>query len=266
MNIITRFEQKKEIDLHLLVSQVNQIHPQTPSSNIIVGCYYHLKHDLFHALSCYQQALLFLPSSSLLWSLLGQLYSFFFLFIIRYIELAKPSLAIKCFSRGIEIHPHDYRFYYHIAFVYEILHNPTTSIYYYKQACSLRYFLVLSYLNHSPYDPHMRVALGEAYYAAGEIQAAVDSFLVAESLNEEEGLASRRLGQIYEKQEDEESQMKSAYFYRRYLKKKKDLVCDDDSYYPAIFLCKYYKEKGDIDNLRKICSLLVTANDEVKNT
>lgn len=115
----------------------------------------------------------------------------------------------------------------------------------------------------SPYDPHIRVALGEAYLAQGEKQSAIDSFLAAESFNETEGVSSRRLGQLYEEQGDEEGILKSAYFYRRYLKKNKDIVCNDDSYYPALYLCKFYKKKGDLAHFRKMCSMLVTANDEV---
>ena len=114
-----------------------------------------------------------------------------------------------------------------------------------------------------PYDPHMRVALGEAFLTAGQRQAAIDCFLTAESLNETEGVASRRLGALYEEEHSEEGDVRSAYFYRRFLKKKNDVVCDDDSYDPALFLCKYYKKLGDMENFKKICSLLLVANDEV---
>ena len=110
----------------------------------------------------------------------------------------------------------------------------------------------------------MRVALGEAFLKAGQRQAALDCFLLAESLNEEEGVSSRRLGELYESENTEEGLVKSAYFYRRYLKKKKDVVCDDDSYLPAIFLCKFYRKRGDIENFKKMCSVLIVANDEVE--
>lgn len=109
----------------------------------------------------------------------------------------------------------------------------------------------------------MRVALGEAFMAAGQRQAAIDCFITAESLNETEGVASRRLGALYEEDHSDEGDVRSAYFYRRFLKKKKDVVCDDDSYAPALFLCKYYKKLGDVENFKKICSLLLVANDEV---
>ena len=90
--------------------------------------------------------------------------------------------------------------------------------------------------------------------------------MIAESLNETEGVSSRRLGELFESENTEEGLVKSAYFYRRYLKKKGDVVCDDDSYIPALFLCKFYKQQGDIENFKKICSILIVANDEVRNS
>lgn len=83
-------------------------------------------------------------------------------------------------------------------------------------------------------------------------------------MNEREGEADRKLGQLYEDQGNEESQTKAAYFYRRYLKKRKDNVCDEESYYPALFLCRYYKERGEMDLFHRMCQMLVVANSEVR--
>ena len=111
-----------------------------------------------------------------------------------------------------------------------------------------------------PYNPQMRVALGEGYLACGEKEKAMECYLVAESLGEEEGLSSRRLGKLYaEKGREGEA----AYFNRRCLMKKKFVICDNDSYEPAVALCQYYKKQGDAERLREIGSILLTANDEV---
>lgn len=62
----------------------------------------------------------------------------------------------------------------------------------------------------------MRVALGEGYLACGEAEKAMECYLVAESLGEEEGLSSRRLGKLYAEQGHE---VEAAYFNRRCLMK-----------------------------------------------
>lgn len=183
--------------------------------------------------------------------------------LIRYVEKGECSLAIQCFGKGITIHPTDYRFHYHLGLVYELLHNLSSSIVHYKKACSLRQFILLIY-HHSPYDPHLRVALGDVFLAMGDKQAAIDSYLVAESLNEREGEADRKLGQLYEDQGDGDSETKAAYYYRRYLKKRKDCICDEESYYPALFLCRYYKNRGEMNLFYRMCQMLVVANSEVR--
>ena len=48
-----------------------------------------------------------------------------------------------------------------------------------------------------------------------------------------------------------------------YLQKKKFVISDDDTYLPAIALCKYYKEKRQFREFRRICDALLAANDEV---
>lgn len=84
--------------------------------------------------------------------------------------------------------------------------------------------------------------------------------MLAETLGDTEGGSSRRLGQLYRKMGDLE---KAAYFDRRYLQKKKFVISDDDTYLPAIALCKYYKERKQFREFRRICDALLAANDEV---
>ena len=111
-----------------------------------------------------------------------------------------------------------------------------------------------------PYNPQMRVALGEGYLACGEAEKAMECYLVAESLGEEEGLSSRRLGKLYAERGHE---VEAAYFNRRCLMKKHFVICDNDSYEPAVALCQYYKKTGNMERLREIGSMLLAANDEV---
>ena len=130
-------------------------------------------------------------------------------------------------------------------------HPPAIARHYYQQAIRLR-----------PYDAQLRSAMGEAALACDDMQCAVECFLLAETLGDVEGGSSRRLGQLYRKMGDVE---KAAYFDRRYLQKKKFVISDDDTYLPAIALCKYYKEKWLFRDFRRICDALLAANDEVED-
>ena len=103
------------------------------------------------------------------------------------------------------------------------------------------------------------MALGEAYYDQQNIDKAIECYLLAESLGDEEGVCSRRLGDIYAKMGED---LKSVYFYKRYLKKRKMKVCDADTYHCALALCKYYKKEGRRDELIQMCNLLLTSSDE----
>ena len=70
---IDSFEMKDESKLILLASSSAQCQPLSPATKIIVACVYHLQHQIDKAYNLYLLALQTLPTSSLVWSLLGQL-------------------------------------------------------------------------------------------------------------------------------------------------------------------------------------------------
>ena len=167
----------------------------------------------------------------------------------RFIETGRSSQAILALSNSVRSNPRDFQSYYHLALLHELMHVPSLARTFYQKAIRIR-----------PYDPQLRTALGEASLERNDIQGAMECFLVAESMGDVSGGCSRRLGQLYEREGNEE---KAAYFYRRYLMKRHFVICDDDSYLPAISLCRYYKKKGKLDLFRKMCNILLSANEEV---
>lgn len=190
------------------------------------------------------------PQHQLAWNLIGQLF----------METAQTAQALKAFRRAVAINPRNSTNYYHMGLVYELMEAPSSSVFYYQKAVELR-CTSRGEMIHRPYNPQMRVALGEGYFACGEVEKAMECYLVAESLGEEEGLSSRRLGKLYAEQGRE---VEAAYYSRRCLVKKNFVICDNDSYEPAVALCQYYKKTGNKERLQEIGSMLLAANDEVR--
>ena len=149
---------------------------------------------------------------------------------------------------ALQLDPQDPSIHYHLGLLYQLLQTPSHALIEYQLACHLR-----------PYDCHLRVALGEAYYDQQNVDKAIECYVLAESLGDEEGVCSRRLGDLYAKKGEE---LKSAYFYKRYLKKRKMKVCDADTYHCTLALCKYYRKEGKKDELIQMCNLLLTSSDE----
>ena len=68
------YESKDEVALTSLAAQKSKAQPQNPAAKLIIGCYFHMKHQLDDAMQCYHQVLQVTPEDSLVWSLLGQLF------------------------------------------------------------------------------------------------------------------------------------------------------------------------------------------------
>lgn len=114
--------------LTLLAARAASTLPSAASSMFIAGCLHHLKHSLQEALRCYVRVATLSPRHAFVWSLLGQLY----------MELGQTAQAVKAFQQALALNPRDFNSYYHIGLVYELVENPTSSVFYYKKAVEIR--------------------------------------------------------------------------------------------------------------------------------
>lgn len=228
---------KKNTELSLLAHQAKRAIPLTSSCFFISALLLHLCHSYSDAIKCYQSCLLLHPKHSQAWNLLGQIY----------LETGQTTLAFQSFQQALHFDDADSTCHYHMGLLYELLQSPNNSLEEYQRACELR-----------PYDPHLRVAMGEVYLSMNDLKKAEECYLLAESLGDEEGICSRRLGDLYVSRDE----LKSAYYYKRFLKKKKNVICDEESYRCAIALCHYYKQRQQLEEMKSICELLLSANDE----
>lgn len=53
-------------------------------------------------------------------------------------ELGQTAQAVKAFQQALALNPRDFNSYYHIGLVYELVENPTSSVFYYKKAVEIR--------------------------------------------------------------------------------------------------------------------------------
>lgn len=234
---IVLYTLKNNTELSLLVHQANHAIPKTSTCFFISAVLLHFNHSYSDAINCYHSCLLLHPKHSQAWNLLGQLY----------LETGQTTLAFQSFQQALHFDETDSTCHYHMGLLYELLQSPSNSLEEYQRACELR-----------PYDPHLRVAMGEVYLAMNDVDKAEQCYLLAESLGDQEGICSRRLGDLYSTKDE----LKSAYYYKRYLKKKKNVICDEESYRCAIALCNYYKQRKQFDEMKVMCELLLSANDE----
>ena len=229
--------QKRSAELAQLAYSVQQLSPRTSSSFFVAGLHFHLSQSYTEATHCYQNTLLLFPQHPHTWKMLGQLF----------FETGKKTEAFQAFQQALRNNETDVSCHYHMGLLYELLQTPSSSIMEYKLACSYR-----------PYDPHLRVAMGEAYRSMGELLKARECYLVAESLGDQEGTCSYRLGDLFA----ESDEKRSVYFYRRYLVKKEFRICGGETYRCALILCHYYKRTGQLEDLKELCQYLLLANDE----
>lgn len=231
------YTQKRGVELAQLAHSVQQSSAHTSSSFFVAGLHFHLSQSYAESIRCYQSTLLLFPQHPHAWKMLGQLF----------FETGKKTEAFQAFQQALRNNETDVSCHYHMGLLYELLQTPSSSIVEYKLACEYR-----------PYDPHIRVAMGEAYRSMGELLKARECYLAAESLEDREGTCSYRLGDLYA----ETDEKRSMYFYRRYLVKKEFRICEGETYRCALILCRYYKKQGQLADLKELCEHLLLANDE----
>ena len=80
-------------------------------------------------------------------------------------EMRKTSAAIEAYRRAVDINARDYRAWYGLGQVYEILNMLLYALYYYRKAAALR-----------PYDARMWCALGSCFLSLDRRQEAIKSY------------------------------------------------------------------------------------------
>ena len=164
-----------------------------PETCIIVGNYYSSKARHEKAVQYFQRALKLDRTYLSAWTLLGH----------EYIEMKNTAAAIEAYRRAVDISGREYRAWYGLGQTYEILNMLLHALFYFRKAAALH-----------PHDARMWCAIGGCLLGLDRRNDAEKSYERAVSLGDGEGIATRKLAELYREDGDEE---KAAKCYLRHL-------------------------------------------------
>nr|CDP99107.1 BMA-MAT-3, isoform b [Brugia malayi] len=217
----------------------------------IIANYYSLRGEHEKAVVFLQRSLKLNPNNAAAWTLIGH----------EFMEQKNNPAACLAYRKAIEADSHDYRGWYGLGQLYDILKMPSYSLYYYQQAHKCK-----------PDDSRMLVALGEVYIRLNQIPDAQKCFLKAYKVGDVEGTALMLLGKLYAKCNDNDQ---AALIYEKYLdvygEEFVSFTMDDLNNIATCcsFLAKYYLKKGDLDTATPFaqrCLEYDTTKEEGRNT
>ncbi|KAL3823095.1 hypothetical protein ACHAXA_011147 [Cyclostephanos tholiformis] len=164
-----------------------------PETCIVVGNYYSSRARHEKAVQYFQRALKLDRTYLSAWTLLGH----------EYIEMKNTAAAIEAYRRAVDISDREYRAWYGLGQTYEIMNMLLHALFYFRKAASLH-----------PHDARMWCAIGGCLLGLDRRADAERSYERAVSLGDGEGIATRKLAELYREDGDEE---RAAKCYLRHL-------------------------------------------------
>ena len=158
-----------------------------PETCIIVGNYYSSKGRHEKAVQYFQRALKLDRTYLSAWTLLGH----------EYIEMKNTAAAIEAYRRAVDISDREYRAWYGLGQTYEIMNMLLHALFYFRKAAALH-----------PHDARMWCAIGGCLLGLDRRMDAEKSYERAVSLGDGEGIATRKLAELYREDGDEEKAAK----------------------------------------------------------
>ena len=200
-----------------------------PETCCVIGNYYALKGDHPKAVAYFKRATKldysFLPA----WTLMGH----------EYLEMKIISAAIESYRTAVDIDPNDYRAWYGLGQTYEIHQMYNFAIYYFINAAKAK-----------PNDSRMWTAIGLCYEKLDKKQEAIKCYEKAIFCKDREGIALYKMAKLYNAIGDID---KAAICFKENLCRNVNEEIDTDEMIEScLFLAKYYKNKGDLDDAYNI--------------
>ncbi len=202
----------------------------------IIGNYYAMKSQHEKAVTYFKRAIRLDANYLAAWILLGH----------EYLEMKNTNAAIEAYRRATDINPKDHRGWYSLGQVYELL-EMSHAWFYFKKATILR-----------PYDARMWCALASCYEKGSRIEEAIKCYQRAECNNDNEGGATFKLAELYDKLGEVDHAM---HYFTKHIEAKKvtfsHTPCDADSATALLYLAHYWKDNGDVSKAEMYGRLLV---------
>mgnify|MGYP000176610271 CR=1 FL=1 len=219
--------------LSTLAHECTRAEKYRPETCVIVGNYYSLKGQHEKAVTYFQRALKLNRKFLSAWTLMGH----------EFVEMKNTGAAIESYRRAVDINARDYRAWYGLGQVYEIQGMLLYSLYYYRKATALR-----------PYDARMWTAVGGSYLALNKRSEAIKAFERACSMNDAEGIATKKLAKLYR---DEGHKFKAAQCYRSLLQDGDDAPLDSSEAEAILFLARFEYDTANLNQAANFCSRLL---------
>ncbi|CAI5445279.1 unnamed protein product [Caenorhabditis angaria] len=213
-SLYIRGDQKK---LSQLALEIYKIHKFRWETCCIVGNYHAIRRDSENSIKFFQRALRLNPGVASLWVLIGH----------EFMEMKNNAAACVSYRKAIEIDDADYRGWYGLGQMYDIMKMPSYSLFYYQQAQKCK-----------PHDSRLLVALGEVYAKLGRLLDAEKCLTGAYLFGDIEGSALWQLAKLHENTGNEE---KAAQTYEVYIAVYDKLTnLEDNLVYAIAFLANHY--------------------------
>ncbi len=177
----------QKVSLSHLAHRSVTVDKYRPETCIIVGNYYSSKGRHEKAAQYFQRALKLDRTYLSAWTLLGH----------EYIEMKNTAAAIEAYRRAVDISDREYRAWYGLGQTYEIMNMLLHALFYFRKAAALH-----------PHDARMWCAIGGCLLGLDRRMDAEKSYERAVSLGDGEGIATRKLAELYREDGDEEKAAK----------------------------------------------------------
>ena len=159
--------------------------------------------------------------------------------------------------RALDINARDYRAWYGLGQTYELLNMFHYALYYYRKAVTLRLRrpapdadprsdLAICAAATRPTDARMWTAMGSCFKKLSRTDEAIRSFERASSNNDQEGIATFQLANLYKERQEHK---KAAECYLKVLPQAEPKEAGE----ALEFLAQFYKNNGEYDTARKYC-------------
>ncbi|MCQ2818658.1 MAG: tetratricopeptide repeat protein [archaeon] len=218
------FIKENYCELSNLACKCYQIDKYRPETCCVLGNFFALKGDHPKAVTYFKRAIKLDYSFLSAWILMGH----------EYLEMKLISSAIESYRTAVDIDQTDYRAWYGLGQTYEIHQMFNFALYYFMNAAKA-----------NPNDSRMWTASGLCYEKMNKKKEAINCYEKAVYCKDNENIALYRMAKIYLEQGMED---RAAICFRENVSK----VPDDEIETPellesCIFLAKYYKNKGQLD-------------------
>jgi anaphase-promoting complex subunit 8 len=177
----------QKVSLSHLAHRSVTVDKYRPETCIIVGNYYSSRGRHEKAVQYFQRALKLDRTYLSAWTLLGH----------EYIEMKNTAAAIEAYRRAVDISDREYRAWYGLGQTYEIMNMLLHALFYFRKAAALH-----------PHDARMWCAIGGCLLGLDRRMDAEKSYERAVSLGDGEGIATRKLAELYREDGDEEKAAK----------------------------------------------------------